>query len=647
MTPGRMLIKTGICRLTIVILLMTTAVSFASERTGGWRLADESSPYLQLHADNPVEWFPWGEAALNKARRENKLLFISIGYFTCHWCHVMERESFSNPAIARLLNKHFVAIKIDREQRPDLDAAYMQYLQLTQGYGGWPLSAWALPGGEPFQAGTYYPPTTTAGRIGFTELLERLAELWQEDEVTIRRTAAQAVSLLEAQTPAVRPAELTAVPLILAREENRALFDDLQGGFGPAPKFPQPARLLFLLEDSEADSRDMAVTTLEHMIAGGIHDHLDGGFHRYSTDYEWRLPHFEKMLYDQALIARALLVAWRETRRPLFAMTARATLDFSLRELRHPQGGFYSALSADSPETAGDEPLEGAFYTWRWDQLRDVLGEGKWLDWAVARYDLLRRGNALHDPLGEMDGRNVLIEVLDEAQLAKQFEVDLLTAKQHNARVDEKLRAARRSRPPVPVDDKVVTAWNGHMITTLALAGRLLDEPRYLAAAEQAADFVLQALFDDDRGVLYRDWRDGRRGATGFNADYAGLAEGLLTLYQVSGERRWLQQAQALVERQLALFWDDEQGGFYNTPGDRAGWLREKRLTDGASVSDNGVALHVLLTLHRLTGQDRYLEPARRLAAWATAQQADAPASMSYALRAWPRLLRLETTVEK
>ncbi len=635
--------------LLAAILLLSAAMLPASERAGGWRLAEESIPYLQLHADNPVEWYPWGEAALQKARRENKPLFISIGYFTCHWCHVMARESFSNAAIAELLNEHFVAIKIDREQRPDLDAAYMSYVELTQGIGGWPLSVWATPDGEPFLGGTYYPPESSPGRTGFRELLERLSALWGEDEAAIRRTAQQAVDLLASLGRSVRPAELTDAPLAAARQEYRLSYDDLQGGFGPAPKFPQPARLLFLLEDTEPSSRDMAVHTLERIVAGGIHDRLGGGFHRYSTDFEWRLPHFEKMLYDQALVARACLVAWRETRRPLFAAAARAVLDFSLRELRHPQGGFYSALGADSPadSTADAHLQEGAYYTWRWDQLTAALGEGALLDWAAARYGLSQRGNALHDPLGEMVGRNVLAELRDEGQLAKQFDVDLLTASQRNARVDGLLREARSTRPPVPVDDKVVTAWNGYMITTLALAGRLLDEPRYLEAAEQAAGFMLQQLHDEEDDVLYRDWRDGTRGSAGFNEDYAGLAEGLLSLYRVTGERRWLQRAQGLVEQQLALFWDDTHGGFYNTTGDRAGWLREKRLVDGASVSDNGVSLHVLLTLGRMTGQRKYTDRARQVAAWAMAQLAEAPSEMPYTLRAWPRLLDAETALEK
>jgi uncharacterized protein YyaL (SSP411 family) len=635
--------------LLTIVLLLPGATLAAADRTGGWRLAGESSPYLQLHAANPVEWYPWGEAALQKARRENKPLFISIGYFTCHWCHVMARESFSNPAIARLLNEHFIAIKIDREQRPDLDAAYMEYVQLTQGIGGWPLSVWALPGGEPFHGGTYYPPESSPGRTGFRELLERLTALWAEDEAAIRRTAQQAVDLLVSLGRSVRPAELTDAPLAAARQEYRQLYDNLQGGFGPAPKFPQPARLLFLLEDTEASSREMAEHTLEHMIAGGIHDHLGGGFHRYSTDFEWRLPHFEKMLYDQALIARACLVAWRVTRRPLFADTARGILDFSLRELRHPQGGFYSALSADSPVAGAVDAhmQEGAYYTWSWDQLTAALGKGALRDWAAARYGLLRGGNALHDPLEEMNGRNVLIELLDAEQLAERFAVDLQTVKQRNAEVDTLLRTARQARPPVPVDDKVVTAWNGYMITTLALAGRLLDEPRYLQAAEQAADFLLQQLYDEKGEVLYRDWRDGTRGVAGFNEDYAGLAEGLLSLYRVTGEQRWLQRAQELVARQLVLFWDDTQGGFYNTPGDRARWLREKRLFDGASVSDNGVALHVLLALGRLAGRPEYTQRAVQLAAWAMAQQADDPSSMPYILRAWPRLLALETASGK
>ncbi len=624
---------------TVSLLFMATA--YAAERPAGWRLASESSPYLQLHADNPVAWYPWGEAAIEKARRENKPLFISIGYFTCHWCHVMARESFSDAAIAKLLNDHFVAIKIDREQRPDLDAAYMQYVQLTTGRGGWPMSVWATPDGEPFLGGTYYPPTSKSGQTGFSELLTRLAALWVEDEASIRETAQHAVGLLTEVGRSARPVTLSDAPLAVARQTYRQTYDEMQGGFGPAPKFPQPARLLFLLEDTDPASREMAVHTLARMIDGGIYDQLGGGFHRYSTDFEWRLPHFEKMLYDQALITRACLVAWRETRRPEFAAAAREVLDFSLRELGHAGGGFYSALGADSPVAAGAgaHMEEGAFYTWSWPQLLAALGEGDLLDWAAARYDLSAQGNAAHDPLGEMEGRNVLAEVLDAGQLAARFRVDRATARQRNTQVDERLLRARAQRPAVPVDDKVVTVWNGYMITTLALAGRLLDEPRYIDAAVRSAEFLFDKLYDRQDRILYRDWRAGVRGVAGFSEDYAALAEGLLALYRVTGERRWLQRARQLADRQVELFWDETNGGFYNAPAGPAAWLREKGIVDGAAVSDNGVSIHVLLALAGLTGQADYRRRARQTAAWAMGQLSDSPSDMPYALRAWPALL--------
>ncbi len=322
----------------------------SSQPAGGWRLADESSPYLRLHADNPVAWHPWGEAAFAQARRENKPVFISIGYFTCHWCHVMARESFSDPTIARLLNAHFIAIKVDREQRPDVDAAYMRYVTLTSGHGGWPMSVWTTPDGKPFLGGTYYPPEAGRGRPGFRPLLEKLAAAWASDADGIRRVADNAVATLRRMDASATPlAQLDNAPLLTARKQFAASYDELQGGFGPAPKFPQPARLLFLLQDADADSAAMALHTLDSMIAGGIHDQLGGGFHRYATDPDWHVPHFEKMLYDQALIARACLVAYRRTGAARYAATARAILDFTLAEMRDPQGGFYSALSADSP----------------------------------------------------------------------------------------------------------------------------------------------------------------------------------------------------------------------------------------------------------------------------------------------------------
>jgi uncharacterized protein YyaL (SSP411 family) len=339
-----------------------------------------------MHAENPVEWFPWGEEAFEKARRENKPLFISIGYFTCHWCHVMARESFSNPGIAALLNEHFVAIKVDREQRPDVDAAYMNYVVATRGQGGWPMSVWATPDGHPFHGGTYVPPEASGGEPGMKQLLTRISELWRKDEDRVRKTADSAVAMLrKLATPTPPLQRLTQGTLVDACRQIAGSYDELQGGFEPAPKFPQPARLLFLLQDTEQASVDMALHTLDRMAAGGIRDQLEGGFHRYSTDPDWRVPHFEKMLYDLALIARACLFAYRRTKDEKYAAVARGILEFTLRQLRDPKGGFYAALSADSPVEA-DQPgrlEEGAYYTWTWRQVTGALGDGTSRDWAA------------------------------------------------------------------------------------------------------------------------------------------------------------------------------------------------------------------------------------------------------------------------
>jgi len=631
------------CTVLVLLLFFTVAPdgATAAGRSGGWRLAQESSPYLRMHADNPVEWFPWSEEAFAKARRENKPLFISIGYFTCHWCHVMARESFSDPEIAALLNAHFVSIKVDREQRPDVDAAYMNYVIATRGQGGWPLSVWATPDGYPFLGGSYFPPDNDQGRPGMNQILTRLAGLWASDEKRLREAGGQAVTLLrrQASTPAP-PVKLNEAVPAEARRRMTADYDELQGGFGPAPRFPQPARLFFLLQDDDKASAAMALNTLDHMAAGGIHDQLAGGFHRYATDFDWHVPHFEKMLYDQTLIARAYLFAWRRSGDRRYARVARTTLDFTLTQLRGPGGGFWSALSADSRTGPGPSGTmeEGAYYTWDWPQLTGALGDGDLRRWAAARYGLSESGNARGDPSGELAGRNVLYLAMDSPALARVFGVDPETAERRNAEVSRKLLEARRLRPAVPVDDKIVTVWNGFMIETLALAGKLLDEPRYTAAAAAAADFILDRLYDDETGVLYRDWRQGVRGVPGFSEDYAALATGLLSLHEASGEQRWLAAARRLVDRVLARYQDTEHGGFYRTAADSGLWLREKEVGDGATLSVNGVVIGALLTLARVTGDSRYADAARRAAGWAATQLADTPEFMSSILVNWGEL---------
>ena len=628
--------------LAVILLLTMMSTVSAAEKTGGWRLALESSPYLRLHADNPVEWYPWGEEAFEKARRENKPVFISIGYFTCHWCHVMARESFSNPEIAALLNAGFVSIKVDREQRPDVDAAYMDYVVATSGQGGWPMSVWATPEGHPFFGGTYYPPEPGLGRPGMTQILSTLDEIWREAPERIRATAQNAVAMLREMASPVTPlSRLTDELPARAHKQFAAGYDEFHGGFGQAPKFPQPARLLFLLQSGEQAGVDMALHTLDKMAAGGIYDQLEGGIHRYSTDFEWRVPHFEKMLYDQALVARAYLVAYRQTRDARYAGVAREILDFTLERMHDDRGGFYSALSADSHarHDRSGHMEEGVYYTWTWEQLTEALGEGDLRDWAVARYGMTEQGNALSDPLGEMAGRNVPYRALDTAALARQFKLDLISAGQRDAGVQQRLLRARRARPSVPVDDKIVTAWNGYMITTLAMGGRLLDEPRYTAAAKATASFVMDELYDGKAGVLYRDWRQGERGVPGFSDDYAALAQGLVTLFKVTGEKARLGQARQLVDSLLARYWDADEGGFYSTPADTELWLREKTASDGATLSVNGVAVHTLLDLGRLASHRDYTGKAFRTAAWAGARLQDSPESMPYLLIRWPELM--------
>lgn len=616
-----------------------------AQHKGGWRLALESSPYLRMHAGNPVEWFPWGEEAFAKARRENKPLFISIGYFTCHWCHVMARESFSNPEIATLLSADFVSIKIDREQRPDLDDAYMNFVTAQRGTGGWPLSVWATPDGKPFYGGSYFPPQDVDGHPGLARVLDTIRSVWQEDRAGVEQVADSAVALLQKHAARVTPLDrLTVTPLAVARAQLASEYDELSGGFGPAPKFPQAARLLFLLQDTEPSGIAMALHTLDAMAAGGIHDQLGGGFHRYSTDAEWRVPHFEMMLFDQALIARAYLMAWHRSGQEGYAVTARRVLDAALDRLHAPGGGFYSALAADSPPEGDPEGelREGAFYVWSREQIAAALQDDELLEWAAVRYGVTPQGESG----GDLAGANVLHRVMEDQALAQRFGIASKVVRKRNTLVDDRLRQARDRRPAVPVDDKIVAAWNGYMITTLALAGRMLDETHYIDEAKRAARFIMDRLFDD-KGVLHRDWRQGRRGVPGFAEDYAALAEGLLMLYRTTGDKYWLEQGRRLADTLLDRFLDREQGGFFNTVKDNGLWLREKSAVDDATLSVNGIAVPVLLELGTLTGRANYIDEAVRTARWAGAQLADALAWMPYTLVRWQELVRADSAADK
>ena len=554
------------------------------------RLAGEKSPYLVQHAHNPVDWYPWGEEAFAKARRESKPIFLSVGYSTCHWCHVMAHESFESEAIARLLNTDFVAVKVDREERPDIDRVYMSYVQALTHSGGWPLSVWLTPDLKPFHGGTYFPPEDAYGRPGLAQVLIAIAEAWRTARPQIESAGESAVSHLRQFASATGPATPPDSALLdAARVAFEATYDPVHGGFGGAPKFPRPATFAFLLrEHARTGSRqalEMVLHTLRAMADGGLHDHLGGGFHRYATDERWLVPHFEKMLYDQAQIACAYLEAYQITGKALFADVARDTLAYVRRDLTGGEGQFYSAEDADSPVLgAPGESAEGAFYTWSADELSAVLCAR---DAALfgAAFGLDRSDNVV-------DGKHVLAVSRDGARnLLAQFR--------------DPLSVAREKRPRPHCDDKAVTAWNGLMISAFARAYQVLGDEDYREAAVRAAAFIRHRLCDATTGRLRRYFRDGEAAAGGYAEDYAFLIQGLLDLYEADFDPSHLEWALALQAKQDELFWDAESGGYFCTTADAADVLvRMKETHDGAEPSANSVAALNLLRIGAITGED-------------------------------------------
>ena len=572
------------------------------------RLALERSPYLLQHAHNPVDWWPWGEAAFAEARRLGRPVFLSVGYSTCHWCHVMERESFEDEAIARLLNERYVAIKVDREERPDVDQVYMTAVQLLTGGGGWPMSVWLTPDKEPFFGGTYFPPRdgARAGMRGFGSIIGEVADVYAADPDRVRQATG---SLTEAVRAAlVAPAPTGQVPgpadVEAAVSQAARLYDPAHGGLRRAPKFPSsfPVRLLLRhhRRTGEARSLEMACTTLERMAAGGLHDQLAGGFHRYSTDERWLVPHFEKMLYDNALLAVAYLEAWQATGRADFARVARTTLDYLVRELASPEGGLASATDADS------EGEEGKYFVWTLAEVEAALGA------EAARFAAFYGVR----PGGNWDGVNVLhVPAPDEAEWAA-----LAPAR-------ARLLEARGRRAPPLRDDKVLASWNGLAISALALGGRVLAEPRWVAAAERAADHVLGRMVVDGR--LRRSWLGGQAGTPAFLDDHAFLADGLLDLFEATFEPRWLAAALDLGEQLERRFGDPEGGGWFTTAADHERLLvREKPTHDGAEPAGSSVAVQVMLRLAAFTADERWRRRADRALAQAAPTLAASPLSL-------------------
>lgn len=561
------------------------------------RLIFETSPYLLQHARNPVDWYPWGEEAFARARAEDRPIFLSVGYATCHWCHVMARESFEDEETARVLNEHFVAIKVDREERPDIDELYMTATQLMTGAGGWPMSVWLTPDGRPWYAGTYFPPASTHGLPGFRDLLQALAETWRTRRAEVE---AQADQICQAIRSSARSRAIARVPLSLAllRGAVEALsdnFDERFGGFGDAPKFPPHATLRLLLfeyrRSGEERALEMARKTMDAMARGGIHDHVGGGFHRYATDRAWLVPHFEKMLYDNAQLARSYAELFAITGEPEHARTARRTCEWVLREMTEPGGGFYAALDADS------EGVEGKFYQWTRAEVMEVLGEEAGALFA----DIFHlRDDGDSSPAGAAHATTIphLSRIGPEPELWPWIDRATATLRTHR---DTRVRPLR--------DEQVLAAWNGLMIGGLATAGRLLDEPGYLEAAARAAEFVLTHMRADGR--LLHVWCDGAARVPGYLDDYAFLAEGLLDLHAATGDARWLEEARALADAMLELF-GDEGGGFFFTAEDTGKLLaRFKRPFDGATPAGNGVAALVLVRLAAITGEARYMNAAR------------------------------------
>jgi uncharacterized protein len=587
------------------------------------RLAREKSPYLLQHANNPVDWYPWGEDAFAKARRENKPIFLSVGYSTCHWCHVMAHESFESEEVAAVMNREFVNIKVDREERPDVDRVYMTFVQATTGGGGWPMSVWLTPDLKPFVGGTYFPPEDRYGQPGFKKVLERIATAWKDNHDKIVEQGGKIVAALrESQSTPETEGKIDAAILAAAYRQVERSYDPKEGGFGSAPKFPRPVTLNFLTRfyardpksESGKQALEMTLFTLRKMAAGGMDDHLGGGFHRYSVDRYWHVPHFEKMLYDQAQLAVAYLDAFQITKDRHFESVAREILDYVARDMTSKEGGFFSAEDADSLfEQGKPEHGEGAFYIWTKKEIDAALGDAAEIfDY---HYGAQSHGNAPEgsDPQDEFRGKNILIERHTISETAKQFKKSEQEIRQSLAHSREKLFAIRAKRPRPHLDDKIIAAWNGLMISAYARAAQVLDEPRYLESATRAANFIRKQLWENSDKTLFRSYREGRSAVEGFADDYAFVVQGLLDLYEASFDFEWLKFATQLQETQDRLFFDEKSGGYFTTSGkDASVLLRMKDDNDGAEPAASSIAALNLFRLSQFRDDKQMAERARK-----------------------------------
>jgi len=612
------------------------------------RLIHETSPYLLQHAHNPVDWYPWGEEALAKAKAEDRPILLSVGYSACHWCHVMEAESFENTAIAQLMNELFVPIKVDREERPDIDALYMDAVQALTGRGGWPMTVFLTPDGAPFYGGTYYPPEDRYGMPGFPTLLRRIADFYRTQRDEVEKQADAFRDFYQQQRlrrlPVQAGLDFSAArvdPHLLDDAADRLLaqLDPVHGGFGRAPKFPHAMALDALLrvhnrragsaagdEESEAERARLlhAVTlTLDRMAAGGMYDQIGGGFHRYSTDERWLVPHFEKMLYDNALLARTYLAAWQVTGNARYRRICEETLDYVLREMTDAAGGFYATQDADS------EGEEGKFYVWSEDSLREALDEA---DFQIVRrmWGITARGN--------FEGRNILHLAVPLTDVGTELQLGEAHVEAALQRARETLYRRRAERVWPGRDDKVIASWNGLMLRALADASRVLNRADYRQAAEASATFMLAALVD--QGRLRRTWRRGQAKLDGYLEDYASVVNGLLSAYEASGTPRWFTEARRLADAMLERFWDSDIEGFFDTANDHEALIgRPRELTDGAVPSGTSLAAEALLRLSAYTGAAVYRERAARALLPVAGTAAEQPSVFGHLLGALDDLI--------
>ncbi|MGI9410383.1 MAG: DUF255 domain-containing protein, partial [Hyphomicrobiaceae bacterium] len=618
---------------TLVFLVLICAIPFAAiaeeKRTKPNRLANEASPYLRQHANNPVDWYPWGKEAFEKARKENKPILLSVGYSTCHWCHVMERESYSDKDIADVLNTHFVAIKVDRERRPEVDETYMIATEMLNQAGGWPNNVFLTPELKPFAAITYLP------KPQFKQMMQEINQHWRNNPGPIMGQAERVANVIAAYMQS-RVDARTVTPQLLKSLVKQATqhFDDFNGGIGVAPKFPQESLLLFLLEQAERNlnprAREVALTTLDNIITGGIRDHVGGGFHRYAVDPRWRVPHFEKMLYTQALLGQALIQAYRMTGRERYARAARQTMDHVIRDMQRPSGAFATAFDAES-KTADGKKKEGAFFVWTPDQIGKALSAPD-AELASKVFGITKEGN--------FHGKSIPHLAHPHATIAKETGTPLA---KHHTRMDairSRLNDIRSKRPPPLRDDKILTGWNALMIRTMANAAVILKAPRYSIAAARAAEHLWQAHFNEP-GELRRFAFEGKTSLLATQPDHAFLAVAFIALYDATGEAKWLERAEQLTKRMHALFFDKEAGDYIMAKSD--GTIPDAKIrTDQPVPSGNAVALELYAKLARRTMSNEYRQRAHNVLAAVSGVAAGSPASSGYVLKSADELLRGE-----